>query len=168
MSDTEMTADLGAEDLAPQLVPLNAIFATDFVQILVPVTTANTMQEVAAAVAYHVEGRRVRALPYQKVVIYQGERLPASSRSTTSRSSTTSRRGHEEPGGPGAADGRRGRAGHRRDRGGQPRHRDRGRRPRRLHPGAGRGRDHRDRADAAPLSRRGLRDQVVRRDDVRV
>jgi len=72
-----MTAELGAEDRAPELVPLNAIFATDFVQILVPVTTANAMQEVAAAVAYHVEGRRVRALPYQKVVIYQGERLPA-------------------------------------------------------------------------------------------
>ena len=61
----------------PQLVPLNAIFATDFVQILVPVTTANTMAEVAAAVAHHVEGKRVRALPYDKVVIYQGERLPA-------------------------------------------------------------------------------------------
>jgi len=60
----------------PQLVPLNAIFATDFVQILVPVTTANTMAEVAAAVAYHVEGKRVRALPYDKVVIYHGERLP--------------------------------------------------------------------------------------------
>ena len=72
-----MTAEPGAEENPPQLVPLNAIFATDFVQILVPVTTANTMQEVAAAVAYHVEGRRVRALPYQKVVIYQGERLPA-------------------------------------------------------------------------------------------
>ena len=64
-------------DQAPQLVPLNAIFATDFVQILVPVTTANTMAEVAAAVAHHVEGKRVRALPYDKVVIYQGERLPA-------------------------------------------------------------------------------------------
>ena len=60
----------------PQLVPLNAIFATDFVQILVPVTTANTMAEVAAAVAHHVEGKRVRALPYPKIVIYQGERLP--------------------------------------------------------------------------------------------
>jgi hypothetical protein len=45
-----MTAELGAEDRAPELVPLNAIFATDFVQILVPVTTANTMAEVAAAV----------------------------------------------------------------------------------------------------------------------
>ena len=32
------------------LVPLNAIFSTDFVAILVPVTTANTMDEVAAAV----------------------------------------------------------------------------------------------------------------------
>jgi toluene monooxygenase system protein B len=62
---------------APQLVPLNAIFATDFVQILIPVTTANTMAEVAAAVAHHVEGRRVRALPYEKVVLYRGERLPA-------------------------------------------------------------------------------------------
>ena len=72
-----MTADLGAEDRAPELVPLNAIFATDFVQILVPVTTANTMREVAAAVAHHVEGRRVRAQPYDKVVIFNGERLPA-------------------------------------------------------------------------------------------
>jgi toluene monooxygenase system protein B len=54
-------SELGPEDQAPQLVPLNAIFATDFVQILVPVTTANTMTEVAAAVAHHVEGKRVRA-----------------------------------------------------------------------------------------------------------
>ena len=46
-------------------------------QILVPVTTANTMREVAAAVAHHVEGKRVRALPHEKVVIYNGERLPA-------------------------------------------------------------------------------------------
>jgi toluene monooxygenase system protein B len=68
--------ELGAEDRAPGLVPLNAIFATDFVQILVPVTTANTMNEVAAAVAHHVEGKRVRALPFPKVVIHNGRRLP--------------------------------------------------------------------------------------------
>jgi len=67
----------GVSEPAPQLVPLNAVFATDFVQILVPVTTANTMAEVAAAVAYHVEGKRVRAQPYDKVVLYHGERLPA-------------------------------------------------------------------------------------------
>ena len=72
-----MTQERGAEDRAPELIPLNAIFATDFVQILVPVTTANTMREVAAAVAHHVEGKRVRAMPYEKVVIYNGKRLPA-------------------------------------------------------------------------------------------
>ena len=66
----------GVEDRAPELVPLNAIFSTDFVQILVPVTTAYTMDEVAAAVAHHSEGRRVRALPHPKVVIHDGRTLP--------------------------------------------------------------------------------------------
>jgi toluene monooxygenase system protein B len=69
--------ELGVEDRAPELVPLNAVFATDFVQILVPVTTANTMAEVAAAVAHHVEGKRVRALPHPKVVLHNGRKLPA-------------------------------------------------------------------------------------------
>jgi toluene monooxygenase system protein B len=73
---TQQQAELGVEDRAPELVPLNAIFATDFVQILVPVTTANTMNEVAAAVAHHVEGKRVRALPYPKVVLHNGRKLP--------------------------------------------------------------------------------------------
>ena len=72
---TQQQAELGVEDRAPELVPLNAIFATDFVQILVPVTTANTMTEVAAAVAHHVEGKRVRALPYPKVVLHNGRKL---------------------------------------------------------------------------------------------
>jgi toluene monooxygenase system protein B len=72
---TEQT-ELGVEDRAPELVPLNAIFATDFVQILVPVTTANTMNEVAAAVAHHVEGKRVRAMAFPKIVIHNGRRLP--------------------------------------------------------------------------------------------
>lgn len=62
----------------PQVVPLNAIFATDFVQILVPVSTADTMAEVAEAVAHHVEGRRVRALPHPKIVIHNGRRLAPS------------------------------------------------------------------------------------------
>jgi toluene monooxygenase system protein B len=73
---TQQQAELGVEDRAPELVPLNAIFATDFVQILVPVTTANTMNEVAAAVAHHVEGKRVRGLPFPKVVIHNGRKLP--------------------------------------------------------------------------------------------
>jgi toluene monooxygenase system protein B len=73
---TQQQAELGVEDRAPELVPLNAIFATDFVQILVPVTTASTMNEVAAAVAHHVEGKRVRGLPFPKVVIHNGRKLP--------------------------------------------------------------------------------------------
>ena len=72
-----MTTQMGAQDRSPELVPLNAVFATDFVQILVLVTTANTMKEVAAMVAHHVEGKRVRTLPYDKIVIYHGKRLPA-------------------------------------------------------------------------------------------
>ncbi|MBV6755012.1 toluene-4-monooxygenase system B family protein [Rhodococcus opacus] len=68
--------ELGVEDRAPEPVPLNAIFSSDFVQILVAVTTASTMNEVADAVAYHSEGRRVRALPYPKVVIHNGRKLP--------------------------------------------------------------------------------------------
>lgn len=60
----------------PQLVPLNAIFSTDFVEILAPVMSNNTMDEVAAAVAHHSEGRRVRALPHPKVVIHKGRTLP--------------------------------------------------------------------------------------------
>ncbi|MGW0035498.1 toluene-4-monooxygenase system B family protein [Gordonia sp. NPDC003376] len=69
-------ADRPAADRAPELVPLNAIFHTDFVQILVPVTTADTLDDVAAAIAGHSEGRRVRALPYPKVVIHNGRKLP--------------------------------------------------------------------------------------------
>jgi toluene monooxygenase system protein B len=73
---TEPPTELGVEDRAPELVPLNAIFSNDFVEILVPVTTADTMDEVAAAVAYHSEGRRVRKLPHPKVVIHDGRTLP--------------------------------------------------------------------------------------------
>lgn len=59
----------------PQLVPLNAVFHTDFVQILVPVTTADTIAEVAEKVAYHVEGRRVPRQEAPKVVFHEGRRL---------------------------------------------------------------------------------------------
>ncbi|HEX3705273.1 MAG TPA: toluene-4-monooxygenase system B family protein [Mycobacteriales bacterium] len=76
MSTAEQT-ELGPEDRAPELVPLNAVFATDFVEILVAVTTTNSMAEVADAVAEHVEGKRVRALPFPKVVIHKGRWLPS-------------------------------------------------------------------------------------------
>jgi toluene monooxygenase system protein B len=69
---SESVTDAAAE---PQLVPVNAIFHTDFVQILVPVTTADTIAEVAEKVAYHVEGRRVRKQDAPKVVFHGGRRL---------------------------------------------------------------------------------------------
>ena len=61
-----------------ELVPLHAVFATDFIAILVTVTTDSTMAQVAEAVAAHVEGKRVRALPFEKIVIHHGRRLPSS------------------------------------------------------------------------------------------
>ena len=64
--------------MSAEIVPLHAVFATDFVAILVPVTTDSTMAEVADAVAAHVEGKRVRALPFEKVVFHHGRRLPSS------------------------------------------------------------------------------------------
>jgi toluene monooxygenase system protein B len=59
----------------PVLVPLNAIFAEDFVQILVAVTSADTVREVAEKVAHHVEGKRVRPRDAEKVVFHNGRRL---------------------------------------------------------------------------------------------
>lgn len=66
---------LAEEAEAPLLVPLNAVFATDFVQVLVAVTTANTVSELAEAVAAHSEGKRVRAEPRAKIVIHNGRIL---------------------------------------------------------------------------------------------
>jgi toluene monooxygenase system protein B len=62
----------------PQLVPLNAIFAEDFVQILVPVMSNNTIAELAEAVAHHTEGRRVPKRDLPKVVFHEGKRLDPS------------------------------------------------------------------------------------------
>jgi toluene monooxygenase system protein B len=64
--------------MSTELVPLHAVFATDFIAILVPVTKDSTMAQVAEAVAAHVEGKRVRALPFEKIVIHHGRRLPPS------------------------------------------------------------------------------------------
>lgn len=59
----------------PHLVPLNAIFAEDFVQILVPIMSNNTIAELAEAVAHHTEGRRVPKRDLPKVVFHEGRRL---------------------------------------------------------------------------------------------
>ncbi|MDE0170169.1 MAG: toluene-4-monooxygenase system B family protein [bacterium] len=60
----------------PQLVPLNAIFADDFVELLIPVMSNNTMAEVAGAVAHHAEGVRVRPRDAHKRVYHNNRVLP--------------------------------------------------------------------------------------------
>jgi toluene monooxygenase system protein B len=59
----------------PSLIPLNAVFADDFLEILVPVMSNNTVAELAGAVAVHVEGIRVPARDAEKVVFHNGRRL---------------------------------------------------------------------------------------------
>jgi toluene monooxygenase system protein B len=61
----------------PRPVPVNAIFADDFVELLVVLTTADTVADVANKVAHHVEGKRVRARNAEKVV-YHNDRILSS------------------------------------------------------------------------------------------
>lgn len=67
-----------AGEAEPALVPLNAVFADDFLEILVPVMSNNTMAEVAAAVAHHVEGVRLPERPGEKIVYFGGKAIEAS------------------------------------------------------------------------------------------
>lgn len=59
----------------PSLIPLNALFADDFLEILVPVMSNQTVGELAEAVALHVEGIRVPAEDRPKVVFHDGRRV---------------------------------------------------------------------------------------------
>ena len=60
----------------PSLIPLNALFADDFLQILVPVMSNQTVTELAEAVAEHAEGVRVPPQDRPKVVFHNGRELP--------------------------------------------------------------------------------------------
>jgi toluene monooxygenase system protein B len=59
----------------PALIPLNALFADDFLQILVPVMSSQTITELAEAVAQHAEGVRVPSQDRPKVVFHNGRQL---------------------------------------------------------------------------------------------
>ncbi|WP_132426657.1 toluene-4-monooxygenase system B family protein [Pseudonocardia endophytica] len=73
MSDTATDT---AADATPQLVPINAIFADDFVEVLAPVLSTDTIAEVAEKVAHHSEGKRVRKQDKPKVVYHDDRILP--------------------------------------------------------------------------------------------
>ena len=64
------------QETAPYLIPLNAVFDDDFLELLVPVMSNNTIAELAGAVAQHAEGIRVPARDAEKVVFFGGRRLP--------------------------------------------------------------------------------------------
>ncbi len=58
------------------LLPVNAKFGTDFVTQLVLIGTADSMDEVAEKVAYHVVGRRVAKRDAAMAVHHKGKALP--------------------------------------------------------------------------------------------
>ena len=60
------------ESTVPYLIPLNAIFSTDFCQVLVAVMSNNTIGELAEAVASHSEGLRVPKRNLPKIVMHNG------------------------------------------------------------------------------------------------
>jgi toluene monooxygenase system protein B len=60
----------------PQLVPLNAIFADDFVEVLAPVLSTDTIAALAEKVAHHSEGKRVRKQDKTKIVYHNDRVLP--------------------------------------------------------------------------------------------
>jgi toluene monooxygenase system protein B len=62
---------------AGQLLPVNAKFGNDFVTQLVLISTADTMDEVAGKVAYHVVGRRVKKRDAPMAVHHKGKVIPA-------------------------------------------------------------------------------------------
>ncbi|WP_236795585.1 toluene-4-monooxygenase system B family protein [Amycolatopsis sp. GM8] len=70
MTDTTETAE------ARQLVPLNAIFADDYTELLLPIMSGNTIAELAETVASHSEGRRVRKQDKPKVVYHNDRIVP--------------------------------------------------------------------------------------------
>jgi toluene monooxygenase system protein B len=61
----------------PYLIPLNGVFATDFVELLIPVMSNQTVAELAEAVAAHSEGIRVPAQDRPKVVYHEGRAVPS-------------------------------------------------------------------------------------------
>ena len=65
-----------AESDSSQPVPVNAMFADDFVTQLVLLEGADTMQTVAGKVAYHVVGRRVPARDKPMFVRFRGNVVP--------------------------------------------------------------------------------------------
>jgi hypothetical protein len=57
-------------------IPVNALFGTDFVSLLVVVLATDTMPEVCKKVAANVVGKRVAPREGTMAVYYQDKRVP--------------------------------------------------------------------------------------------
>jgi hypothetical protein len=60
----------------PQAVPINALFGTDFVSLLVVVLTTDTMHEVSQKVAANVIGKRIAPRDAEMGGYYRDELVP--------------------------------------------------------------------------------------------
>jgi toluene monooxygenase system protein B len=69
-------AGQGAQGAAPQLVPINALFGTDFVTLLVVVLTTDTMDDVSKKVAANVVGKRIAPRDAEMAVYFRDEIVP--------------------------------------------------------------------------------------------
>lgn len=60
----------------PQAIPINALFGTDFVTLLVVVLSTDTMAEVSEKVAANVVGKRIAPRDAELAVYYRDAQVP--------------------------------------------------------------------------------------------
>jgi toluene monooxygenase system protein B len=64
---------------AAQAIPVNALFGTDFVTLLVVVLSTDTMSQVSEKVAAHVVGKRIAPRAAEMAVYYRDKVVPKES-----------------------------------------------------------------------------------------
>lgn len=62
--------------MSDQPIPINALFGTDFVSLLVAILPTDTMVQVGAKVAAHVVGKRIAARDAEIAVYLDDRRIP--------------------------------------------------------------------------------------------
>jgi toluene monooxygenase system protein B len=74
--DSQVNGHVSTE---PQAVPINALFGSDFVTLLVVVLSTDTMADVSRKVAAHVIGKRIAPRRADMAVYYRDELVPRDS-----------------------------------------------------------------------------------------
>ena len=60
----------------PEPIPINALFGSDFVSLLVVVLSTDTMAQVSEKVAANVVGKRIARRNAEMAVYYRDQRVP--------------------------------------------------------------------------------------------